>query len=127
MIDNAGYWRVPYWARNLSQFYVRLRRVRAYQQSERRLWYRYIAIEKAFLIENGVDDEYLRLICLHLSDPARQSRVDRLVEVETALENHSAACGVPLPWADFQGRSVTVWRDWPKEFRRNRSVTTRAV
>jgi hypothetical protein len=59
---------MPPWSSELCNLYYMLRYRRNYDSAARRKYYRYIAVEKKRLLNEGVDPELLRLFCRHLAD-----------------------------------------------------------
>lgn len=62
----------------LRNLYWQIRATR--RPSERRRFYRQVRIEKGRLAALGIDQELIRLYCLHLADPHRENRLKRLQE-----------------------------------------------
>ena len=68
-MDSRVNYTLPDWSATLRNLYWFLRYKRAYDQAGRRRYYRRIADEKKRLIDTGVDEEELRLLCRHLANP----------------------------------------------------------
>ena len=59
---------MPPWSTTLCNLYWKKRNLRAWDQAGRRSIYRQIEKEKRQLVEAGVDQEEIRLLCRHLAN-----------------------------------------------------------
>lgn len=75
----------PAWTESLRNFYWQLRACRAYDQAGRRKFYRRIRVERDRLVSSGINEELVRLLCRHLSDPTMKIRAIRLAEFERKM------------------------------------------
>lgn len=82
MHGNAHY---PEWCGALRHFYWSLRAVRGYDQARRRKLYRYIRQERDRLAECGINQELIRLLCRHLSNPTCRQQAARLAAFERQM------------------------------------------
>lgn len=69
--------RLPQWAHRLSNYYFHIRVSRRNKTISRR-YYRYVAVEKLRLVEMGIKQELVLLVCRYLSGFNRQVAIKLL-------------------------------------------------
>lgn len=99
-------WQPPAWTEHLRHLYFRLRACRN-RSAPRRKFYRYIEVERAYLVEQGIPGELVRLVCRFLSNPRNEAALQRVKTMEVATVVLLRAQGQSKVFDQF------LWRDPP--------------
>lgn len=116
-LDVPVAWKRPGWASTLSNLYYRLRAVRGYDKAGRRKWYRYIRVERDFLVAAGVDAELVRLACRYYAKPCDGPDLHRLIAFELVVIRLNSIQGNMALQKLSQRRVDVFLPDLPPEFR----------